>query len=116
MRAVNSWLTIPVKVMVMSTSDLVLALLQAALSVVSLALGAWLLAGARRRPAAVRMFRRPVHHPYILAAAYFSFAVGFAADAVSGFAGHHPVLTVLSLLGKVAALVFFMINLTRRTT
>jgi hypothetical protein len=99
----------------MSTSDLVLALLQAAMTVVCLALGTWLLAGNRRRPGRVRMFRRPVRNPLVMAAAYFSFGVGFAADATAGFAGHHAVLTVLSLLGKVAALVFFVINATRRT-
>jgi hypothetical protein len=100
----------------MSTTDRVLATLQIILALASVALGTWLLIAARRRPGAVRMFRQAVRHPYVMAAAYFSFAVGFAADATRNFAGHHPVLTVLSLAGKVAALVLLMINVTRRAT
>ena len=98
----------------MSPTDRVLATVQIVLTLASVALGTWLLIAARRRPGAVRMFRQSVHHPYLLAAAYFCFAVGFAADATRNFAGQHPVLTVLSLLGKVAALVLFIINVTRR--
>jgi hypothetical protein len=97
----------------MSTFDIVLVTVQVVMTVVSAGLGIWMLVAHRRRPGGVRVFRRPVRSPQVMAAAYFSFALGFAADAASGIAGSHPALSALSLLGKVSAVVFLVVNATR---
>jgi hypothetical protein len=98
----------------MSTDDVVLAALELVLAAVAIAVASWLVVQVRRRPGDVRLMRRPVPSPRLMAAAYFCFAVGFGANGIRDLAGRSDTLNVLSLLGMGAAVVLILAGAFRR--
>jgi hypothetical protein len=98
----------------MSTTDMVLAALESVLAAVSLAVALWLVVQIRRRAGVVLLMRRPVPHPSLMAAAYFSFTVGLGANAIHDLTDLNPALPAISLAGMIAALIFIVIGAARR--
>ncbi|GAA3916592.1 hypothetical protein [Actinoplanes auranticolor] len=81
----------------MPTVDVVLLLAKAVLGVLVLASAVWLLVQHNRRPGRVRLFRRPVQRPRLLAGAYAVLALWAGIQVVQDLTDNSLALKLISL-------------------
>ena len=80
----------------MPTIDVLLLLTKAVLGVLVLASAVWLLVQHNRRPGRVRLFRRPVQRPRLLAAAYAVLALWAGITVVQDLTDNSLALKLIS--------------------